>query len=200
LLIAADVLHRQHYLAGARFLVNHETGFGELVQYGKAAAACAMLASLAVRRWSISTLAWAGLLLFVLVDDSMSIHERAGNRLAAGFGLQGWGSLRANHVGELIFFGCAALVCAAVLASAWYFGREEDRRLSRALIVWFGALGFCAVVLDAVSSLARGSNLAELAAIVEDGGEMVVMSMFVATLAAHCRRTSPPVPPRTDRL
>ncbi len=179
ILIGADVLQRNGVLSDVRFLVTHEAGFGEIFQYVKAALAVVMLATLAIRRRSVSALMWAILLTIVLLDDSLSIHERAGVHLAAVAGLPHAGALRANQVGELICFAGLGLLCAIAVAVGWYRGDPEDRRFSRTLLVWFGALGFCAVVLDAVASLARGSAVAGAFGVLEDGGEMIVLTFLL---------------------
>ena len=197
ILIGADVLQRNQVLSDVRFLVTHEAGFGEIFQYVKAALAVVMLTTLAIRRRSVSALMWAVLLTIALLDDSLSIHERAGDHLAAFAGLRQVGALRANQVGELAFFAGLGLLCAIVVAVGWYWGDAEDHRFSRTLLVWFGALGFCAVVLDAVASLARGSRVAGAFGVLEDGGEMIVMTFLLIGVWRGLRRALEPGSPGT---
>jgi hypothetical protein len=182
LLIAADVLQRNMLLHDVRSLVTHDRGYGEIFQYGKAAFGCVLLLWIAARRASLSALLWAVLLAVVLLDDSLEIHERAGGLLAPVLGLASFGSLRADRVGDVVFYGGLGMFCLAAIGLGWWRGDKDDRRLSRTLLVWFAALGFCAVILDAVSSLLRKSSWGPWFAALEDGGEMVVLSFLVVAV------------------
>jgi hypothetical protein len=195
LLIGADILQRQHVLSDERFRVTHEAGLGEIFQYCKAAAGVVILTALAVRQRSFSTFAWALMFLAILSDDALSLHERAGDYLAAVFLLPSMGALRGNQIGELAFYGCLGVCCAIVLAIGWYRGTEHDRDLTRALFVWFGALGFFAVGFDVLSSSMRRSRYAPVVALLEDGGEMLIMSLYIATVWAYFWRVSGVGPP-----
>lgn len=182
LFIAADILQRHQMLHDIRFLVTQDRGYGELFQYAKAGAGCFLLLLMARRRRSATALTWAGLLALVLMDDSLQLHERAGDLLGARLGLPAFGTLRSNQVGELLFYGALGVATLGALGYAWSRADAEDRALSRRLFGWFAALGFCAVVLDAVDSLMRKSTWATDFALLEDGGEMVVLSFLTATV------------------
>lgn len=182
LFIGADILQRQGVLHDVRFLVTHDRGFGELFQYSKAALGCFLLVRMGARRSSYAAFTWAGLLALVLLDDSLELHEHAGEMLAPLLRLPSIGSLRANQVGELVFYAALGTACLVALGLAWWRGDGQERALSRTLFPWFAALGFCAVLLDAVSSLTRKTALGIDFALLEDGGEMVVLSFLTAAL------------------
>ena len=148
-----------------------------------------MLAALAVRRTSVSALMWAAVLLIALLDDSLTLHERTGDYLARAAALPAFGALRANQVGELVFYACVGVLCTMAVAIGWRYGDHEDHRLSRTLLVWFAALGFCAVLLDALASLTRRSRVGAAFGMLDDGGEMIVMSFLVITVWTGLRRT-----------
>ena len=188
LLIAADLLCRLQVLADVRFLVSQERGFGELFMYAKAAAGVVMLTVLADRGASLALLLWALVFLLVLADDALALHERAGQYLASFADLPSFGALRDNQVGELAFFVWLGTCCAVLVGLAWHVGTPGDRRLSRVLLVCFGALGFCATALDAMASSMRRSRYGDAFVVLEDGGEMLVMSVVVATASAAFRR------------
>ncbi|MDQ3070905.1 MAG: hypothetical protein M3R55_14400 [Acidobacteriota bacterium] len=187
-LILADISHRQGVLSHLSFLVTEESGFGEIFQYGKTAVGVLLLTILSARRASLSALIWALVLLLVLLDDSLELHERGGVYLAGALGLESIGALRGNHLGELIAFAGLAVCCMIAVGVGWRYGDREDRRLTRTLLMWFGALAFCAVVLDAVSSFTRRSRFGGGVAALENGGEMIVMSLLVISVWARLRR------------
>lgn len=180
LFIGADILQRVHVLHDVRFLVTHDRGYGEVFQYFEAGLGCLLLIWVGVRRSSFTAFTWAVLLALVLLDDSLELHEHAGDFLAPRLGLPSFGALRANQAGELIFYGVLGAGCLAALAVAWWRGGADERRLSRSLFPWFAALGFCAVILDAVDSLLRRTSWGVEFALLEDGGEMIVLSFLTA--------------------
>jgi hypothetical protein len=189
LFTGADILQRVHVLHDARFLVTHERGYGEVFQYSKAALGCFLLVQIGVRRSSGTAFTWAGLLALVLGDDALQLHEHAGDVLASRLGLPSFGALRANQAGELIFYSVVGAGCLAALAAAWWRAGTEDRELSRRLFPWFAALGFCAVILDAVDSLMRRTSWGVEFALLEDGGEMIVLSFLTASIWSAFERT-----------
>jgi len=192
LLIAADVLQRNHVLSDSRFLVTRERGFGEIFQYAKAAAAAVLLAGLAVRRRSATALLWAALLTFVAFDDSLQVHERAGRVLAAALPLPAIGSARPNHLGELLFFASAGFAAAIVFACVWLRADPADRRISRLLVWSFGALAVCAAGLDAVSAVTHDTALGPVFAVLEEGGEMLALTaLFSSVLYLVSARPEP---------
>lgn len=189
--ILADIFQRQGILTHVGFLVSEERGFAELFQYGKIGFGILLLTLLAARRASLSALMWALVLMLVLLDDSLALHEQGGVYLERAMGLRSFGPLRANQVGEVIAFAGLAVCCLTAVAIGWRHADGEDRRLTRTLLVWFSALAFCAVVLDAVASFTRRSRFGGGFAVLEDGGEMIVMSFLVMSVWATLR---PPAP------
>jgi hypothetical protein len=182
LLIGADILQRNDLLSDSRFLVTHERGFGEFFQYAKAMSAAVLLAALAVRQRSRAALLWALLLMFVAADDSLQLHERAGQLLAAKLALPAIGAARPAHLGELLFYAIVGLPAAAALAAVWLRGGAEDRRIMPVLLCSFGALVVCAVGLDAIASLTHDSAVGPLFAVLEDGGEMLALTTLVCSV------------------
>jgi hypothetical protein len=121
-------------------------------------------------------------LALVLADDSLQLHERTGDFLGAAMKLPAVGALRSNQVGELIFYAIVGIFCLTAVSVAWRHADAEDRALSRSLFGWFAALDFCAVVLDAADSLMRKTRWAADFALLEDGGEMIVLSFLTAVV------------------
>ena len=77
------------------------------------------------------------------------------------------------------------LVLVAVVWAAHARAGSRDRAVSAVLIVLFGALVFFGIVVDAVHHLVfPGPGLRPLFTVLEDGGEMVVLSIIVAFVFA----------------
>lgn len=189
LLLSADVLHRNQLLSDTRFLVTREGGFGEMFQYAKAATASLLLALFAARRTSATAATWAFLLAAVFIDDALAVHEKVGGPLAAALGLPGFGAVRPNHLGEGVFLALMGIISCGALEAAWRFGRNPDRMLTLALMPSFAALAICAVALDLISSLTRRLTVAPVFALLEDGGEMMAMSVLLSTVCAYVNQS-----------
>jgi hypothetical protein len=125
---------------------------------------------------------WGALYTFVLLDDSLQYHERAGAVL--GY-LPGMSSLAATlgvrpaDLGEIL--AVAPLLAALFLFLVWPFFRERPdiRRVAVTFGCLFVLLIFAGGVMDLVDRIAStaGSGMVQLLSLLEDGGEMVVMSL-----------------------
>jgi hypothetical protein len=122
---------------------------------------------------------WAGLFGYLLLDDAFALHEAFGRSAASLVSLPTVGSVRPEHMGELLFYVAMGLVFAGVLAAALRNGDTAGRSLSVALALPFAVLVFFGVVVDVLHSLVRDRSYRYAAGIIEDGGEMLAMSALV---------------------
>jgi hypothetical protein len=93
------------------------------------------------------------------------------------------GGLRPNHVGEVLFFAAVGCVLATALLAAIRCGNHNDWALSRRLMTLFAILAVFGVALDAIHSLFRYTWLNDVLAVIEDGGEMLVLTFLLATVS-----------------
>ncbi len=188
LLIGLDliliILHLAHlytpYFSDSHFSLSKERGFGEIFQYLKEGAIVLMFGYLSILKSERSYLLWCLLFGYVLLDDSFALHERIGNILANRFNFQPLWGLRAQDFGELsvhLFVGTFFLL--ALLSAYFWRGSREFRRSSTRIIMLLFLLAFCGIVFDSFHTmLTKGTLLSRLAGVVEDGGEMVVISLI----------------------
>jgi hypothetical protein len=177
-LISGDLLRHGGLVHDIRFAVTTERGYGEWFQYAKAAAVALLL--LRARGKSPVVFVWAGLFAYLMVDDAFAVHESFGRFAAPVLGLPAIGSLRPEQMGELLFYAVIGLVFITALAVLLRGGDPEGRSLSVALALPFTLLVFFGVVMDMLHSLARDSSYRYATGVIEDGGEMVAMSVLVA--------------------
>ena len=202
LLICADaafiLLHvlyvETQWLRGVRVSLEAERGMPETYQYVKEfwIVACMMTAFWHTRHALHA--AWAGVFTFVLLDDAAQIHERIGTWFGQRYSLPAAFGMRPDDAGELLF---AALVGATMLTAIFYASwraTEQLRRISRdmlCLLVAFAVLGVLVDTLHAIAYLQR-SAFERLLLILEDGGEMIVMSaltVYAFHVASHFGHT-----------
>jgi hypothetical protein len=137
---------------------------------------------------------WAVVFAFLLIDDASQIHERVGQWLARSYEVSVPFGLRPDDVGELLVAALAGASILALVAFASWRGGEQAWRISRDLLRLVVALGFFGVAMDVVHVLAyvHRSLLAQVLLVIEDGGEMLVMSALTAYafhVASHRGRT-----------
>lgn len=161
-----------------------ETGYGEFFQAVKSGWCVVVLACLAWWRRSWLYVAWGGVCVFLVADDVLSLHEFAGSWIGR---TMGDGSQSAAHWGEVIFLAGVGVLIVPIAWLSWRFPRRWDRLWLRRLTVLVGALAFFGVVVDALHSFVFWHHTLTLTmTTIEDGGELVVMSLILAVLvAAH---------------
>lgn len=182
--LGAIALHVVHtwtpYLERRIFSIWRDAGIGEHFQYLKELLIAFVLVGLAVARSERGYAVWAGCFAWLMVDDATRIHERLGRWLGARLHYPAVAGWQPEHLGELTGAGVVGLVLLTGLAAAYVRGSPGFRRASRALLLLLAALGMCGVGVDALDTLVAGTVWGLVLGTIEDGGEMVVMSVIVA--------------------
>ena len=202
LLICADVgftlLHlinvETGWLRGTGISLESDGGPAEIFQYLKAfwVIVCMVVAFVSTRHGVY--VSWALVFLFLLADDAGQIHENVGTWLGQRYGFPAPFGLRSKDIGELLFAAAAGLTILAVVGVAVWRGTEQCRRISRdlgCLIVVLALVGILVDMLHVIAFVGQ-SLLAQVLLVVEDGGEMIVMSALTAYafhVAAHVGRS-----------
>jgi hypothetical protein len=163
--------------SGRRFSLYRDRGFAELFQYTKILAIVLLLAGIALRA-GYRYLIWCSLFFYFLLDDALQLHERLGAAVAAGLEFPPAFQLRAQDLGELTVVAGVGVPFAVLLALVWWRADESFRRDSRELALLVGGLAVVGVVLDMLNMMLRVPLLAGLIGVLEDGGEMVMMSLI----------------------
>ena len=194
LLLAADgvlVLLYVGYkfgLGGDALSLGQDGGHAEVLQYAKTLWIGLCAAWLAVQSRQPVYAALAALFLGLLVDDAGQLHEFWGTRLADALALPAVAGLRAVDLGEVLFLG-------AWVGAVFVFGvvayRRSDRparktaRWALGALVALAAFGVGADLLhQGVTGLVEINGLHTLLTLVEEGGELVVMSVIAAGAVA----------------
>lgn len=186
--ILGHTLHKlTPLLADAAYALDMEWGYPEIFQYVKFGALVALLGVLWSRTREPLFGAWMLLLTYALCDDSLQVHERVGAQLAAEWHFGHAFGLRAIDFGELIVTGTAGTALVSLIVFMGARSGRLARSDSRTLAILIAALGFFGVVMDMVHVVADGyiQYVGGMLGIIEDGGEMVVVSLmcwYVSTL------------------
>jgi hypothetical protein len=198
LLIAASLEAQRRGWSDGRYrqwLLRVENGWPEQFAYAKQATSAALLFLLWRRTRSGVFAAWAAVFACVLVDDRLQVHERVGRILARQLPLpQEVAGLREQDLGELAVWGLAGVVPLVVVAVLHRRSSEHVRADSRGMAVVVAGYAFFGVVVDQFHTLTLGGPLDRGLGVLEDGGELVLLSVavwYAAALLVAARRTGP---------
>lgn len=195
LYVARDFLLDANYTTGflqsGLWEIDRDRGFPEMYQYLKAAFAATLFGSLFLKRRSAAYLAWFLAFLYVLVDDFFQLHEAFGNFLLANFNLPTVWRIESFLYVEPLLWGAVGLLLMSLITYAYIYD-PKTRVLSRRLIYLFALLFLFAGLADAVHAFVDryGSSLSYVKGItvtLEDGGEMLAMSVLVAYAFSYYR-------------
>ena len=208
LLLAADaafaVIHIVHfatpYLPSTLYSIEADGGFGEWFQYTKELWAIIMIAVLwkrTARPWAIG---WLLMFMYFLLDDAVSVHELGGDIVYRHLGFGPALGLRAQDLGELFVIGIVGVSLLAILAYLYRRSNDDERTVSRDLLLLSVVLVIFGVGLDMLHSMIDVMAVRYVMGMVEDGGEMVTMSVTCWYLMTVVDRNGlAPVPSLVDR-
>ena len=171
------------------FLVDHDGGYSEYYQYLKEYwIAVALLAVFWLTKEKVYAV-WGMLFLYLLLDDALQIHEAVGDAAARYWSDSGALGLRIQDFGELAVSAAVGGIFALAVLYYYHQGGNEIRRVSQNLGLMLVALAFFGIAIDLLYAVyfeqIRGL------ALLEDGGEMVIMSVL-AYYALQLLRASAP--------
>lgn len=190
-LLFADIAFIALHIAGkllnwthAPLFLHEDRGYAETLQYVKECWAAVVMLWLALRTRFLAPLVWGVFFAYLFVDDAFSVHEEWGRIFSSQLGFQAAFGLRPNDFGELLTSAVVGAVFAILMIFSYAAGRAWDRGISRDLVVLFSVLAFFGVGVDMVHIMLDGLPIAGLT-IVEDGGELLAMSLVAAYASRH---------------
>lgn len=189
MLLAVDFIfiltHALHvwspWMYGDQYSIESENGLAALYQYIKQIwlVGCLALAFLQTRGRAF--IAWSALFAYLLLDDLLQIHERGGELLAARLGFPAIFGLRPEDLGEIAMAAVIGCFAMALLVIAYRRGSGGARQLSADLMCLLVALALFGVFFDTLHTITyfKAPALAQVFGLIEDGGEMLVVSAMV---------------------
>jgi len=193
LIIALAVAAQEGLTDVRRFRIGHGSSVGEWAQHLKLLGVVSAGAWIWVKRRQPVYAALTALFLAVLIDDVGKLHETVGAALVPVLGLEPNYGLRAQDYGEILFLSSWAgpLVLSAVVA--YRRSDAQAQYVARKAAVAVAALAAFGVGADAVHQMVKmalgrydlyalGFGWLDFAmGVIEEGGELVIMSGIVAT-------------------
>ncbi len=176
------------FLLDRRWSLELDRSYPEQFQYLLAGLTVVVLLALYSLRRALTYLGWTLAFLFILVDDSFSLHERFTEMFVVATGPYPVLGLETEVYAASILWGVVGLGLLVVLALG-YRRDKASRAFSRRLGYLLVALFICGGVLDALHLLADGTNVGRPVTFalgtLEDGGELIVMSLALVLALEH---------------
>ncbi len=175
----SDLFLIQHF---DLFRIDRDGSYAEWFIYVQTAVCVALLLGVFRRTRQPLYIAWALTFLFVVLDDSLMIHERVSIYLVNTFDIPVLPGLRPHESGELLTWAMAGSVLFGVLWWGFARSRPGARAAGGVLALTFCALVFFAIGVDMlhVALSHPGAALYGMLAILEDGGEMLSIGLTCA--------------------
>lgn len=184
LLLLADcafvLLHgayKLHLVSDPLFSVEKDFGYAEIYQYVKEYWIVILLFLTAIQRNHIIYFAWSLLFMYLLLDDSLQIHENFGDYLAEYFNFQPMFYLEGEDFGELGVSMISGLLLFTFIGISYLSSDQMAKQVSKYLFILVMSVAFFGVVVDMLHvAIPWGKAIFGL---IEDGGEMLIMSIIV---------------------
>ena len=171
-LAVAEILHRNFHLSRDHSIAEN---FNHGIAFVTAFLLLASALTVRSRAFWFLTVLYG----FVWLDDSARYHERFAKKLGHALDLRARYGLEAQDYGELLAWAIAGAVLAVVFLWAWSGRRRGDSGVLLLVFPCFALLIFCGVVVDMIHKWVPGSLYA-LFDVVEDGGEMIAVTLSAA--------------------
>lgn len=173
------------------FRLDIEGSHPEFYQYIKLLWIVLLLIHLAVITRGKGYISWILVFLYFLADDSLQFHERTGRFLGELITFQPPFGLLAKDAGELIAFALFGIPLLALLIWTYHRGSPTFKRISKDLLLLVVVFAFFVVVFDLAHAILEpnlGRTVNRILTLIEDGGEMVIVSIitwYVFRVAFH---------------
>lgn len=153
-------------------------GYSEIFQYIKEYWIALILVFVAVRTTSVLCLSWAGLFFYMLLDDAGEIRARFANFVSLQYNLPTLLGVRPIDLVELLISVVVGVSFLVLIAVSYRFSGAFSRSLSKQLTILLLTLAMFGVIADTLHSILIHTSFNQLLVVIEDGGEMLVMSLI----------------------
>jgi hypothetical protein len=179
--IGLHAIYTFQFTANPVFSLDGDRVAGEIFQYLKEF--WIVLASLMLYRLRRQPVfaAWSLTFAYILADDSMELHEKAGQVLAKSMYLPSLGGMLPVHTGQLVFAAACAVALFLVMGLLYLRADANARRVSCMMLAGLLLVGVFGVGADFMHVW---TNL-DVFIIVEEGGELIAMSLICAFMLSE---------------
>lgn len=155
-----------------------DRGYSEIFQYIKEYWIALILILLGLQKRSLLYLSWSLLFFYLLLDDSIQIHEKLGLIIGNRLTLSSKFGLRPQDFGEFAVSAAIGLFFLIIIATTYRFSDSQPKQASRYLIAMLFILAFFGIFVDMLDMAIATPIIKSWLATIEDGGELICMSFI----------------------
>ena len=186
LLVLVDVVFIFSHLINAgtdllqdrTYTIGWEYGYAELYLHIKEFWIAVLLLMLAVRTRTTLMFVWSLIFFYVLLDDVLKIHENMGSYLQLYLSFDNFLGLLAKNLGQQLWSFIVGVPILIILGVLYTKSTRRMKSISISLFALLVLLAFFGVFLDTVHSIFRRTELEGIILLIEEAGEMIVMSII----------------------
>jgi len=162
------------------FSLVEDTSYAEKFQYLKWALIALLFIYMGFKRAYLNYIPWALLFVYLLLDDSLTLHERIGGHLVQDYTGEAPLGLRFQDIGELMVSAIAGSILFSLLALAYFKGNKIFQKITKEMLMIFSVLVVFGVGIDMLGQMIDpGRYLTFVLEVIEDGGEMFIASAML---------------------
>ena len=125
-------------------------------------------------------MAWALLFFFLFIDDSLTIHESVGLFIANKVNIPEVFGVSGTAIGELIVISVLGAILLSIIGFSYIRSEKLHQQRTLVILILIVLLAGFGVVIDAFGVMLINTYEAKrIIHIIEDSGEMIVMSLLV---------------------
>lgn len=180
--MGTTLLNDWGYIQDKRWSAEEDRGFGELFMYVQELGLIALCLMLWNRTRQAFALVWAGAFLFLFIDDAFRMHETFGHVFDDWTQIERRGMMRAQDYGEFLAWVPFIILIAGLVLWSHIRSDRRHRPFLYGLYVLGATLVGLGVGLDILSRYYNFWGHTNIVSMLEDGGEMVIVSLMLALL------------------
>ncbi len=158
-----------------RFNIGIDQSIPEYFQYMKQLATAGLMLLVFLRGKQVTVLLWSAIAVLLFLDDALKMHEKLGGVVSSAFAIPDAHGFRGQDFGELIVASTLAGLILISLAVRYWRDNSRLRTFSVNMLLFLALLGMFGVVIDLFVHKLQSLTLY----IIEDGGEMIAMSLML---------------------
>ena len=117
---------------------------------------------------------------YFFLDDALLIHQKVGDHLSSIFMFNHATILDfGSRFVQLAVLAITGLFLLTIVAWAYFHGHHEYRKTSKDILLFIAALVFFGLLVDIVAPLQLGQTALFTLGLIEDGGELMVLSFIL---------------------
>ncbi len=160
--------------------IDQDQGYAEIYMYLKELWIIILLTFILIKTKTIGYSAWILLFIYILLDDSLQIHETIGGYIASNLEIQPLFGLRLQDYGELAVSAFSASILLGLIFFFYFRCSDSYKKVTQNIFLLLLALAFFGIFIDMAHMMIKlGWEVDYIFAAIEDGGELIVMSFLV---------------------